>query len=376
MKPQRRSRGEGSIQQLANGAFKVRMSYVDAAGKRHQPTAYFDTAKAARAWLHDQHSKHDRGQLADSGRRTVGQWLTEWLTMKRPQVEPNTFTFHDNNVRCHLLPVLHRTPLSKLRPSHVASLYTALSSKGVSPATQNHAGVTLSAALNDAVKMGILPSNPAKVVKKPKVSRPEIHPLDAEQVRVFLAATESDRLHALYVLAVDTGMRQGELFGLLWSEVDWSASTVGVVRSLEQKDGRHRLKDVKTKSSRRRIRVSPATIAALNQHRRKLLAKGVYRDEGPVFCDTAGNWLHRCNVYRDSFRKSLKRAGLPRVRFHDLRHTGATLMLLGGINVKAVSATLGHSNITTTLNVYAHFLPEMAEQRAEVMQKIIAARAR
>jgi integrase len=349
------------------------MSFVDAAGKRHQPTACFPTAKAARAWLHDQHAKHDRGQLADSGRRTVGQWLTEWLTIKKPQVEPNTYAFHEYNVRLHLMPVLRRTPLSKLRPPHVAALYTALADKGVSPATQKHAGVTLSAALNDAVKMGLLASNPAKAVKKPKVSQPEIYPLDAEQVRVFLAATENDRLHAMYVLALDTGMRQGELFGLLWDAVDFATGTISVLRSLEERQGTTRLKDVKTASSRRRIRVSPATIATLNQLRRKQLAKGLYREDGPVFCDTRGGWLHKSNVHRDSFMKALKRAGLPRIRFHDLRHTAATLMLLGGINVKAVSVTLGHADIGMTLNVYSHFVPEMAEQRIEVMQKILAA---
>jgi integrase len=368
----RRNRGEGSITQLPNGQFRVRMSYVDGAGKRHQPTAYLDTAKAARAWLHDMHAKHDQGMLADSGRRTVGQWLTEWLALKQASVEPNTYTFHDYNIRHHLMPVLQRTLLAKLRPVHIAALYAALANKNVSPTTQKHAGSTLSAALNDAVKMGILASNPAKLVKKPKASRKEIHPLDAEQVRSFLAATEMDRLHAMYVLALDTGMRQGELFGLLWDAVDFETGTVSVLRSLEERRGIHRLKDTKTVSSRRRIRVSPATMAALNQHRREQLAKGLYREDGPLFCDTGGGWLRKCNTCRDSFRKCLKRAGLPKTRFHDLRHTAATLMILGGINVKAVSVTLGHSDIRTTLNVYSHFMPEMAEQRIEVMQRILA----
>jgi integrase len=293
------------------------------------------------------------------------------LVIKRPQIEPNTLAFHTYNVRKHLAPVLGRTPLAKLRPSHVAALYTALAGKGVSPATQRHAGVTLSAALNDAVKMGLLPSNPARSIKKPKVQRKEIHPLDADQVRLFLAATESDRLHALYVLAVDSGMRQGELFGLLWDAVDFTTGTITVLRSLEERRGIHRLKDVKTPSSRRAIRVSPTTMAALNQHRRKQLAKGLYREDGAVFTDVTGGWLRKNNFRRDSFQKALKRAGLPRIRFHDLRHTCATLMILNGINVKAVSATLGHANIGVTLNTYSHFVPEMAEQRAMVMEKIV-----
>lgn len=368
---QRRGRGEGSVKQLPNGTFKARMSYLDAQGVRHRPTAYFDTRRAALAWLREQHSKHDRGMLADSGKRTVGNWLVEWLAMKKPQVEPNTYSFHESNVRLYVMPIIGRTQLGKLRPSHVAAMYSALTNKGISPATQKHAGVTLSAALNDAVKMGLLGSNPGKAVRKPKVNRKEIRPLDAVQVRAFLAATEQDRLHALYVLAVDTGARQGELFGLQWDTIDFATGTVSVLRSLEEKDGQHRLKDVKTATSRRRIRVSPATLAALNRHRQRQLAEGHYQEDGPVFCDTRGGWLRKSNVYRMSFLKAVRRAGLSPIRFHDLRHTAATLMLLGGINIKAVSVTLGHADVGTTLNVYSHFLPEMAEQRAEVMQRIL-----
>ena len=373
MQANRRNRGEGSIKELPNGTFKVRMSYVDAAGKRHQPTAYFETKKEARAWLHDMHSKHDRGQLADAGRRTLGDWLTEWLSIKKPQVEGNTYVYYEQNVRIHLQPALGRTPLAKLRSTHVAGLYATLTDNGVSAATQKHAGITLSSALNDAVKMGLLPSNPARAVKKPKVQRHEIHPLDGEQTRTFLRVTAPDRLHALYVLALDTGMRQGELFGLLWDAVDFSTGTVAVLRSLEEKAGHHRLKDVKTPTSRRRIRVSSGTLAALNAHRQRQLAEGRYREDGPVFLDTEGHWLRKSNVRRRSFASALRRGKLPlKTRFHDLRHSAATLMLLNGINVKAVSVTLGHADIGTTLNIYSHFMPEMAEQRAEVMQCILA----
>jgi integrase len=154
--------------------------------------------------------------------------------------------------------------------------------------------------------------------------------------------------------------------------VDFATGTISVLRSLEERNGIHRLKDVKTPSSRRRIRVSSATMTALNKHRRQQLAKGFYREAGPVFSDGDGGWLRKSNTNRDSFLKCLKRAGLPRIRFHDLRHSAASLMLLGGINVKAVSVTLGHADIGTTLNIYSHFMPEMAEQRAAVMQKILA----
>src|SRR5262249_34825837 len=137
--------------------------------------------------------------------------------------------------------------------------YSALEKQGISAATRKHAGITLSAALNNAVKMGYIPTNPAKAIKKPKGDKPSIHPLDPEQVKAFLAAAATDRLHALYILAIDSGMRQGELFGLLWNAVDFETGTASVLRSLEEKNGKHRLKDVKTDTSRRRTSVSGDT---------------------------------------------------------------------------------------------------------------------
>jgi integrase len=370
MKTPRRNRGEGSIKQLPNGTFKVRMSYVDAQGKRHQPTAYFPTAKEARAWLHAMHSKHDRCQLADSGRRTVGEWLTEWLTIKRGKVAPNTQLFYEDKVRLYLKPHLARIPMAKLRPTHVAGLYAKLTEQGISAATQRHAGVVLSVALNDAVKMGLLVNNPGKSISKPQVEGVEIHPLDAAQVGNLLSAAAKHRLYPLIVLALDSGMRQGELFGLHWPEVDFTSGTVTVVRSMEEKQCVHRLKDVKRKSSRRRIRVSPTTLAVLNEHRQKQLSEGHYRADGPVFLDTCGGFLRKSCTYT-SFRKVVKKAGLPPIRFHDLRHSSATMLLQRGVNIKAVSARLGHSKINTTLNLYVHFMPEMDEQAASVMNDLL-----
>jgi integrase len=371
MPANRRNRSEGSIKELDNGTFKARMSYVDAAGKRHQPTAYFDTKKEARAWLDEQHDKHNKGQLADSGRRTVGQWPAGWLAMKKTEWETNTFCYHEGNVLLYLLPELSRTPLAKLRRLHVATLYTALAEKGISSATQRHAGVTLSAALNKAVEIGLLVSNPAKAVKKPKVEEADIHPLNLDQVRLFLAATENDRLHAMYILAIDSGMRQGELDGLHWPEVDFDTDVITVKQSLEEKNGKLHLKEPKTESSRRSVRVSRATMDALNAHRQRQLAEGAYRADGPVFCNRRGGLMHKSNVYTLSFYPAVKRSDLAGLRFHDLRHTAATLMLLNGINVKAVAATLGHKDAYMTLNVYSHIMPEMDDKRAAVMQRIL-----
>jgi integrase len=368
----RRARGEGSVRQLANGRWQGKTSYIDAAGRRHQPSVVLDTRKAVVAWLHQQHDAQNRGQQADVGKRTVETWLDEWLTLKKPHLEARSHDACEQHVRLHLKPIVGRIHLGKLRPFHIASLYSALADKGVSPAMQRHVGVTLTTALHDAVRQGYLSNNPARVIKKPKSKRPEIHPLDSNQVRSFLAATATDRLHALYVLALDTGMRQGELFGLHWPEIDFTSGLVTVKQSLEERQGHHRLKEPKTSSSRRRIVATPATMAALNTHRQQQLAAGHYQTDGLVFTNSKGGFLNKGNFRNRSFAAALRRAGLSPIRFHDLRHTAATLMLLNGINVKAVAATLGHKDAFMTLNVYAHVLPQMNEERVAVMQSILA----
>ena len=208
----RRTRGEGSVERLANGRFKVRLSYVDASGERHRPTRVFDSRSEATSWKNEQLAKIDKGETASAGRQTLEQWLKEWLALKKPQVEPNTFAPWDQHCRLHINPIIGRLPLGKLRPTHVSQLYSTLSDLGVSNALVRKIGTTLTMALKDAVRLQLLTSNPATAIRKPKSSRPEIHPLDPEQVRVFLGVVTGKRLEAMYVLALDSDMRQGELF--------------------------------------------------------------------------------------------------------------------------------------------------------------------
>src|SRR5262249_13944173 len=160
-------------------------------------------------------------------------------------------------------------------------------------------------------------------VPLPSIPKRQMSVYDREQVGRFLAAAETDRLYPLYVLALDSGMRQGELFGLQWTDFDFGSGAVLVQRSLEEIQGRLRLKEVKTAKARRRIDLSRFAVGVLHEHRKAMLAIGRDVKAGPVFTDTQGGWLRKSNVQRYSFIPLLKRAGLPRIRFHDLRHTCA-----------------------------------------------------
>jgi integrase len=362
----RRGRGEGAIFKRADGLWcsSVSMGY-DAGGKRLRPTVY----GATKAEVQDKLRRMKSGDLSDTDRTTVGQWLARWLEIVKPTVEPNTYRPYQRHVEKHITPRIGGTRLAKLRPSDVERFYSALLTAGVSPAMTRKVGTTLTVALNAAVRLELLPGNPAARVRKPKAEKVEIEVLDAGQASLFLDAAEADRLYALFVLALDSGMRPGELFALAWDDIDFAGGFVSVTRSLEEIDGRHRLKDVKTKKARRRIDIDAGTALILHEHRKRMVAEGFAAS--PVFCDTQGGWLRISNVHRNNFKPALMRAGVPAVSLYALRHTCATLLLLAGKNPKVVSERLGHSSVTLTLDTYSHVLPTMQKDAAETMGRLL-----
>lgn len=198
-----------------------------------------------------------------------------------------------------------------------------------------------------------MPSTP------PRPTKPEIKSLSAEQVKTLLAAARGDRLEALYVLAVTTGMRIGEMFGLKWSDVNLGAGTLQVRRTMAP-DGT--ANPPKTASSRRTVRLSRLAIRALSGHP---------RTAEWVFASAARTPIGVCNFHKNSWRPLLQRAGLPHARVHDLGHTAATLMLSRGVPVKVVSEMLGHADVSTTLSIYAHVLPDMQGGAAQAMDDLL-----
>jgi integrase len=187
----------------------------------------------------------------------------------------------------------------------------------------------------------------------------------------FLPVARDDRLFAFYAMALDTGMRPGELFALEWADVDFDRAGVTVKKSLaHDADGKLHVKDVKTKKGRRQIRLSTFTLTILHDHRKAMLTEG--HAGGPVFCSTTGQYMDVANLHHYSFKPILKRAGLPFIRLYDLRHTCATLLLLSGENPKVVSERLGHASVVLTLDVYSHVMEGMQEQAAAKMDAILS----
>jgi integrase len=299
-------------------------------------------------------------------RPTLSEWLDVWLERHCGGLAPATTASYRTDCVSRIAPALGGTKVADLTAAHVQSLYDELKAKGLSARSVQRAGVTLGKALSDAVANGFLKSNPVSLVRKPRPEPKRVRALTAEEIRRLLSAAEGHRLRPLLVLALDSGARQGELFALRAGDIDLDSRKVLISRSLEEIGGIHREKPTKTRKERS-ITISATTAASL----RRLLADEPTEPNGPVFRNDAGGWLDKSNFHRNLWTRWLKAAGLEGVRFHDLRHTCASQLLRAGIPIKTVSERLGHANVSTTLNVYAHTLPGMDSAAADAMDGLL-----
>jgi integrase len=255
----------------------------------------------------------------------------------------------------------------------VRGFYREKLDSGLSPATVCKMHSILRKALKQAVLDGLIPRNVCEAVKPPKVGRKEITPLDRQQAKVLLEAASGDRLEALYVLAIHTGMREGELLGLKWEDVDLERGTLRLRHALVREGGKTVLGDLKTPKSRRSVRLTGTAADALRGHLERQLMEmermgSLYQPGGLVFATERGTLINPSNLRNRSFKPLLKRAGLPDICLHDLRHTCATLLLSQGTHPKLVQELLGHATTAMTLDTYSHFLPSMGDQTVRTME--------
>jgi integrase len=366
----RRGRGEGSIFQRGDGYWvAVLSSGFDGTGKRRRKTVYGKTKKEVQDKLKDEGYSLARGTSLDAGKITLADYLELWLAMKQSRTAPATWARYKSMVKTHITPRLGGVRLDKITAAHAERLYLEMEKDELSGRTRQLAGVTLSGALSHAVATRLIPFNPVRDIKKPRPAPRQMMTWTKEEATAFRKATANDRLHALYTLALATGMRQGELFALQWSDVDFGGSYVVVRRSLEDLGGNLRVKEPKTGKGRR-IDLPQFAIDALHDHRKLMVREGNHG--GTVFVMPDGNYLRRTTFYRTMFQPAVKAAGVPEIRFHDLRHTHATLLLAAGEHVKVVSERLGHASVQITLNTYAHVLPTMQKNAADKLQKMFA----
>jgi integrase len=376
MRSKHRGQGEGNIYLRADGRWAARVSVGYRNGKRARRWLYGKTRAEVANRLRSAIQAHQDGTLVQPGRTTVEQFLNRWLAdCARQRLRPRTFLSYSQMVRLHIVPTLGRVPLQRLTPQHVQAWLNERHRAGLSPRTCQYMRAILRSALAQAHRWGIVARNVATLVESPRVTRHEITPLNPEQARALLAAVRDHRLGALFTVAIALGLRQGEALGLTWGAVDLDTGTL-TVRAAPQRVGKTwELVEPKSERSRRTLVMPEVVSTALRAHRvtqlqERLLAGSRWSETGFVFTTRTGTPLEARNLIR-AFNAVLRDTGLPRVRFHDLRHTAATFLLAQGVDPRTIMETLGHSQISLTLDTYSHVLPSLQHDAAERMNRLL-----
>jgi integrase len=373
----RRGNGEGSISRRKDGRWEAKYTAHTADGPKRR-TLYGKTRKEVADKLARALADRASGYTFDTENMTVGEYLDRWLNdSDKGSVRTSTYERHEQIVRLHLNPAIGRVKLSKLTPAHVQGLYRDKLDSGLSPATVQKIHAVLHKALAQALKWNMIPRNATDAVKAPRPAPEEMYPLSPEEASKLMEAAHGDKLEALYILAVQTGMRQGELLALKWEDVDLNRGVIHVRRTLVRNGGRIALGEPKTKNSRRPVNFTGAAVKALKTHLEQQLEDierlgDLYCDDGLVFTSGVGTLINPSNLRRRSFAPLLQRARLPQIRFHDLRHTCATLLLSRNTNPRLVQALLGHATVAITLDTYSHIIPGMGNLTARTMEDIFS----
>jgi len=376
----RRGNGEGSItRHKKSGLWMARYTVEMPTGPKRR-TIYAETRKEAAEKLARALADRADGIVFDDKNLTLGEYLDRWLSdAVRGTVRESTYSRDKYLVTNHVKPSIGRVKLKNVNALHLQSLYRERLDSGLSGSTVQKIHHVLHKALTQAMRWDLIPRNPADSVKAPTPTPKEMHPLSALEARQLLEAAQGDRLEALYVLAVHTGMRRGELLALKWADVDLDLATVRVRRTLTRgEDGRGYVMGAATKSGKgRHVRLTPRAVEALKRHRarqakEKLKVGGLYRDQDLVFAGEGGNPINPSNLRNRSFKPLLERAGLPRITFHDLRHTCASLLFQRNVHPKIVQELLGHASVAITLDTYSHMLPGMGSEAANAIGEALS----
>lgn len=371
--------GEGSVFQRKDG-YWVAQYAVTSHGTTKYRQSYGKTQKEAIQKRNEARIRENSGLVFEAGRTTVGEYLDRWLKESvKDSVKPNTYDSYSHLIRRHVIPAFRRTKLKNLTTDQIRTFRRCKLDEGLSTRTVQYLLFLLRKALQQAVEDGLIPRNVAHGVKVSQAGKEEVRPFSPEQTNAFLEAVSGDRFEALYVLAVHTGLRQGELMGLCWEDVDLKARTLSVKRTLSgAKGGQPVFGTPKTAKSRRTVGLTGKAVETLEGHRvaqeeeRSRLGP-LWHNTGLVFRSTTSTPLNRHNVINRSFKPLLKRSGLPQsTRFHDLRHTAASLLFSQGTHPKLVQETLGHSSIAVTLDVYSHMIPGMGDKVVKAMEDALS----
>jgi len=368
----KRGQGEGSVYKRGDGLWAGAISL----GTGQRKVIYGKTRAAVAAKLVAVLRAQQQGVAVSSSQRlTVGMYLTRWLAGAESSVRGSTFKRYSEIVRVHLVPRIGGIPLAKLAPADLGTMYAGMLADGLAPRTVGLAHRVVGRALREAEVAGIIARNVTRLVRPPRAPHQEMRTLSAEQARSLIEMTAGDRMGALYAVALASGARLGELLALRWQDTDLERGSIRITRTLTRTARGWESGEPKTPASRRTIPIGRRAAMALRAHRRiqneeRVLAGSVWHAGDLVFADEIGRPRDGTCVSH-AFGAVLASAGLPRVRFHDLRHSAATLLLEAGTHPRVVAERLGHSTPSLVLNVYGHVTERMQTEATATLDRVL-----
>jgi len=365
----RRKHGEGSVFPRKDGRWVAQIRLEN--GKHKQ--SYHKTEKEAQVALRKMLHEQEQGTLVTAKQQTLKAYLEKWMEqVQKSRLRIGTYDLYCRIIKRHIVPALGFIPLQRLTPEKIESFYADKLEEGLSESSVRRIHAILHVALKKAVRWGLVSKNVCDFVDAPVTKEREMTVLTQEQAKKLLELASKHKLEAILTVALATGMREGELIALRWQDIDFNSKSLQVIRSRRRINGLGPVETKpKTAKGKRKITLPAFAIEALQKHherqqekRAKLGSK--WKETDAVFTNFHGGYLEANNLLRD-FKKLLERVGLPKMRFHYLRHTTATILFSMGVHPKVVQELLGHSNITVTLNIYSHVLPSIQQ---EAMDKL------
>lgn len=378
----RSANGEGGISQRKDGTWMARMSVKDPlSGEMKRYTYYGKTKLEARDKLIKAQRDYQTGKFITPNRDKFESWLKLWLERyKKTRVRESTYALYDTISKTHIIPHIGDIPLQKLETKDIQKIVNSLHDEGKSLSLIKQVHLIISGALKQAQKEQKVFRNVADAVELPKGNKKTVRPLTKEQVKVFMDSVKSNKYYPVFVLEIGTGLRRGELLALRWKDIDLEAGTLTVRETLNRitkSNGNRKTMLVfqppKTERSKRTIKLKDNVIKVLKEQQ---LATGK-RDKPDelVFSNKDGGPLDP-RAFTKRYERLLEKAEIPKTSFHALRHTVAVLLIQSGALVKNVQDLLGHEKYSTTMDIYAEFLPEeekdkTAEQIDAILREII-----
>jgi integrase len=384
----KRGNGEGTISKRKDGTWcaAITVGNDPETGKQKRRFFYGKTRAEVAEKLLKVQNDFRTGIYVEPNKITFGMWLDTWLEeYKRPQIRPSSYELYKSIINLHIKPTLDNVALQDIRPEHLQTLYNAKYDnglkdieRGLSASSVKRMHTMIKNCLQQAIKNNLIPRNSAEATILPKIKKSQIQVFTLENQQKFLKALAGERMKAAFIIALATGIREGELLGLYWNDIDLEQGILSIQRSIRrvQTSGAADKKtalifqEPKTESGKRFIPLPDAALTGLKEHKKqqvieKLAAGEIYENEcNLVFCTELGKPIDPRN-FRKLFKRILNKANIPDIQFHALRHTFATRLLELNENPKVVQEILGHADISTTMNVYSHVLPDVKKAAAQ-----------